>query len=150
VLDALGNSVVLLDDIVNDNTNFVIANALSPSKVRNRVVGAFASSVAFSLESISANSAARESGVAGSVIDGIRSMTKMIDAGVRAFLVVANVVAWRSGKAKATGSECFWKCLKCNSRQSKRQTEKRGDDTTKGMTSQPNVGIGVEFSDVVV
>jgi hypothetical protein len=135
---------------VDDDANFVIANALSPSEICNRVVGTFASGVAFSLESISANSAARESGVASSVIDGIRSMTKVIDAGVRTFLVVANMVTWRGRKAKATGSKCFRECLECDCGQSKGQTEKRGDDTTKRMTSQPDVGIWVEFSDIVV
>jgi hypothetical protein len=106
--------------------------------------------VAFSLESISANSAARESSVASSVIDRISSVTEVIDAGMRTFLVVANVVTWRGRKTKATGSECFGESLKRDSRQPKGQTEKRGDDTTKGMTSQPNVGVGIELSDVVV
>jgi hypothetical protein len=135
---------------VDDDTNFVIANALSPSKIGNRVIGTFASGVTFSLESISANSAARESSVASSIIDGIRSMAKVIDAGMRTFLVVANVVTWRGRKAEATGSKCFGESLKCDSRQSKGQTEKRGDDTTKRVASQPNIGIGIQFSDIVV
>jgi hypothetical protein len=116
---------------VDDDANLVIADPLSPSEVCNRIVGTFASGVAFSLESISADSAARESSVASSIIDGICSVAKVIDAGVRTFLVVTNMVTWRSRKAKATGSKCFRESLECDSRQSKGQTEERGDDTTK-------------------
>jgi hypothetical protein len=77
-------------------------------------------------------------------------VTKVIDTSMRTFLVVANVVAWRCGKAQTTGSKCFGERLKCDSGQSKGQAEKRGDNTTKGMTSQPDVGIRIEFGDIVV
>jgi len=96
---------------VDDDADFVITNALSPSEICNRIVGTFAAGMAFSLESISANSAAGESSVACSIIDGIRSMSKVIDAGVRAFLVVANVVSWRSRQTKTTSSQCFGESL---------------------------------------
>ena len=130
--------------------DFVIANALSPSEIFNGVVGAFTTSMTTSLESVTTDSAAREGSIASSVIDWICGMAKVIDTSMRTFLVIADVITWRGRKAKTTSSKCFGECLECDSRQSKGQTEKRGDDTTKGMTSQPDVGIGIKFSDIVV
>jgi len=116
---------------VDDDTDFVITNALSPTEVCNCIVGTFASGVTFSLESISANGTARESGVASSIIDGICSMAKVIDTGMGTFLVISNMVSWRSREAKATSSQCFGESLKCDSGQSKGQTKKRSDDTSE-------------------
>lgn len=150
MLYALGDLIVLFNHTVNNTANFVVANTLSPAKIFNRVVGTFTASMTTSLESISTNGATRESSVARSVINGICGMSKMIDTSMRTFLVVADMVTWGCRKAKATGSKCFGECLECDSRQSKGQTEERGDNTTEGMTSQPDVGIWIEFSDIVV
>jgi len=128
----------------------VVADPLSPSEVCNRIVGAYAPGMTFSLESITTDTAARECSVACSVVDGICSMAKVIDAGMGTFLVVADMVAWRCWKAKATGSKCFGECLECDGRQPKGESKKRGHDTSKRMTSQPDVGVGIEFGDVVV
>lgn len=99
---------------MDDIADLVGADALSPSKVCHRVVSACASSMAVSLESVSTNSATRKGSVASSVVDGVGSVPKVIGTSMRTLLVVANVVSWRSGKAKATGSKCFRECLECD------------------------------------
>lgn len=42
-------------------------------------------------------------------------MTKMISTSMGTVFVIANVIAWGSGKTKTTSSESFWECLKSHS-----------------------------------
>lgn len=135
---------------MDDAADLVIANPLSPSEVCNGIIGAYTAGMTFTLKSVTTDTAARESSVARSVIDGICSMAKVIDASMRTFLVVANVITWRGRKPQTTGSKCFGERLEGDGRQSKGQTKKRGDDTSKRMTSQPDVGVRIEFSDIVI
>jgi hypothetical protein len=116
---------------VYDTANLVCADALSPSKVLDRVVGASTSSVAFALEGITADCTARKRTVASAHVDGISSMPEMVGACMWTILVIADMVTRRSRQAKSASCEGIGEGLKGNGGSAEGEAKKCSDNATK-------------------
>lgn len=130
--------------------NLVSANGDPPAKVFNGVICTRTSGVTFALEGITGNGTTRIGRVAGTHVDWVSSVSKVVDTSVGTVLVIANVIAWRSRESKPACSQSIGKRLKGDGWQAKSKAKERSNDTAEGVASQPDVGVGVELSDVVV
>lgn len=127
----------------------MISNSHTPAKVIDRVVNTLLARVALRLHGVTTQGACCRGTITSAHEDRISSMTKVIGSGVSGtwFMWVGR---WRSRQAEAFGGEVFSRSFKSDGGDTKGQTQETGDCTAQRVTDKPDIGIGVDLSDVGV
>lgn len=142
---------VLLDDIVDDAVNLVVADAHPPARVADCIVDALKACVTLRFHGIAAEGACCGCAVAAAHEDGICCVAEVAGSGVFATVwwVVVQTARW-DGQAEASSCEVIARCFEGDDRQAKCQPEQTGDCTAERVTDYPDVAVGVKFCHVVV
>lgn len=147
---ALGDCIILQNDIPDHRPNLVGPDPNTPALVTDSIVDTFPSGVARCLEGIATEGTRCRGSVAGSNVDRVGRMPKVICPGVLSGLGRAWVSSRGDRQAQTSSREGIGNGLESHHRNAIGEAEERADSATQRVAGDPDLRVGVNFRDVGV
>lgn len=123
-------------------------DADTPPLVRHNIINTLISCVAHGLHSIAAVCARCSDTIAGTNVDRIGGVSKMISSCELASLGRGMVCTRWYWKTETRSSQSLGYCLESDNRKAVGQPKKGCNSTSQRVSGQPDVGIRIKFCDV--